>query len=308
MMSAASPVLSIIVTAHNSGEFLDWALHSLLTSLGNSISQCEIILINDASTDNSGSLLMAFAQRIEQAKCYELHYENIGKVRHFAVTQCHGDYITMLDGDDLLKPASLIDVVQFLSQHKPDLLLTTLHEVRDITPEVKTWSGFTPKKISCDQTIRKFLIHKELQAHLIGQFIKRDFLERYPIPEFVCYEDFFVFPEIITHADDIFLATDSPYVYIKRPTSLSSTMTMEKLNILLLCTKKMESIVDKKYHRLLLCHWFDIYFKHKKLVMQCADLPLILSKIKEMYSVKTFLDLTIRMSYKRKLVELLWKK
>ena len=61
-MSAQNVILSIIIAAHNSDDYLQDTLQSLLAALGVNTGRCEIILINDASSDDTASILMAFVQ------------------------------------------------------------------------------------------------------------------------------------------------------------------------------------------------------------------------------------------------------
>jgi glycosyltransferase involved in cell wall biosynthesis len=94
------------------------------------------------------------------------------------VSLASGDYITMLDSDDRLKPCSLRDAVAFLKAQRPDMLLTRLLEARDIRKITAFWQGFTPVSFSQNEAIKRFLQHKEFQAHLIGQFIHRKLYEQ----------------------------------------------------------------------------------------------------------------------------------
>lgn len=237
-MPAQKILLSIIIAAHNSGNYLKDTLRSLLEALGNSIKKCEIILVNDSSTDDTATLLTDFAHAIPQAGYFHVEFKNIGKVRNFAIANSNGDYITMLDSDDLLKRDSLQEVMAFLEAKDPDLLLTKLHEVHDLAAVDKTWKGLRPELLSVDETIVRFLNHKDFQAHLIGQFIKRPLLQASPIPAFTCYEDFYVFPSLLTQSKTIVFSRESHYLYIKRSTSLSNSPPQKKCIIFLFVLKE----------------------------------------------------------------------
>ncbi len=301
-------VLSIIIAAHNSGNYLQETLCSLLEALAKSITQCEIILVNDASTDGTTALLKDFAQSVPQARYFHVEFKNIGKVRHFAIANSHGDYITMLDSDDLLKRNSLPDVVAFLEKKNPDLLLTKLHEVRDLATVDKVWKGLQPEELSIDEAIIRFLNHKDFQAHLIGQFIKRSLLLASPIPDFSCYEDFYVFPDLLAHSKAIVFSRESHYLYIKRDFSLSNSPSIEKIHNLFVCTERMDAIFGDKYHDLILCHWLDIQLKQKQWITAPEKLDILDKKIRDTHRIGFFMNPSIRLSYKRKAAGLLWKK
>jgi len=307
-MPTQNILLSIIIAAHNSGNYLRATLQSLLDALGESLSRCEIILVNDASTDDTGELLAGFAQAIPQARYFSVEFKNIGKVRNFAIANSHGEYVTMLDSDDLLKSNSLNEISIFLDNKKPDLLLTKLYEVRKLTKADKIWNGLQTECLTQDDAITRFLLHKDFQAHLIGQFIKRTLLLANPIPSFTCYEDFYVFPQILTQSRNIVFSRESHYLYIKRSSSLSNSPSAEKIHNLFLCTEKMDTLFGQKFHDLVLCHWLDIELKQKKWITQSVLLDTLNKKIRETRCLGFFINPTIRFSYKKKAAKLLWKK
>lgn len=307
-MTTQNILLSIIIAAHNSGSYLRKTLQSLLGALGGSIERCEIILVNDASSDETETLLAEFAQAVSQVRYFFVEFKNIGKVRNFAIANSHGEYITMLDSDDLLKNGSLEEIIAFLDEHKPDLLLTKLHEVREITGSEKGWKGLQAELLTRDEAITRFLIHKDFQAHLIGQFIKRILLQANPIPDFTCYEDFYVFPQILSQSSNIVFSRESHYLYIKRDASLSNSPSVEKIHNLFVCTEKIDTLFGQKFHDLVLCHWLDIKLKQKKWITQSAQLALLKAKVRETHSLSFFINPAVRFSYKRKAAKLLWKK
>ncbi len=307
-MYAQKILLSIIIAAHNSGNYLQETLRSLLGALGNSITKCEIILVNDASTDDTATLLTDFAQTVPQARYFHVEFKNIGKVRNFAIASSHGDYITMLDSDDLLKDGSLQEIIDFLEVKDPDLLLTKLHEVRTLVAADKIWKGLQPEELSVDEAITRFLNHKDFQAHLIGQFIKRPLLQASPIPAFSCYEDFYVFPDLLTQSKKIVFSRESHYLYIKRDTSLSNSPSEEKMHNLFVCTERMDAIFGERFHDLVLCHWLDMQLKQKQWITAPEQLDILYKKIRDTRRIGFFINPSVRFSYKRKAVETLWKK
>lgn len=94
------PVLSIIVTAHNCEDYLEQCLNSLETPAGEIPDGSEIILIDDDSEDRSPEICRNFSQKHANVKFFPVKFRNIGMVRNFALDQCSGQYVTMIDGDD----------------------------------------------------------------------------------------------------------------------------------------------------------------------------------------------------------------
>ena len=86
------PRLSIIVTAHNCATRLQDTLDSIVASAGNTLSSCEIILVNDASEDDTQAIIERFAAVYPQTRHQQTRLRNIGQVRNHAVAQARGLY------------------------------------------------------------------------------------------------------------------------------------------------------------------------------------------------------------------------
>ena len=304
---ATLPFLSIIIAAHNCEKTIDDTFDSLINALGPAISESEIIIIDDGSEDSTAQKISSFAERFSQVIISTVNYKNIGMVRQHGVSLSQGKYITMLDSDDIIKAETLTPIFTFLHDVKPDMLLTRLHEIRDLNKINHQWSGLNPEKISQNEAITRFLIHKDLQAHLIGQFIKRDIFIENKIPPMTCYEDFYIFPKMLTQATNIYFQFDSHYYYIKRQGSLSTSLDQDKIKNLLTCTIKMEDDLPVKFRHLILCHWLDIYLKHYDSLTENDHRSIVKKHVVMTHSLGFFLNRHVRFSYKRKALSTLWK-
>ncbi len=113
---------SIVIPAYNYGHFLERAIRSVLDQ---GFDACEVIVINDGSTDATDDLMA----RILQEKDSRLRYvkrenKGVSAVRNLGVSLSRGEYVIFLDADDALLPQSLERVHQHLSnQDKIDFLI-----------------------------------------------------------------------------------------------------------------------------------------------------------------------------------------
>lgn len=299
--------LSVIIAAHNAEDTLHATLESLHAAIDNAGDAVEVIIFNDSSDDATQDIIEKWLPAFPHAQSRYVEYRNVGHVRNSAVSLASGDYITMLDSDDRLKPCSLRDAVAFLKAQRPDMLLTRLLETRDIRKITAFWQGFTPVSFSQNEAIKRFLQHKAFQAHLIGQFIHRKLYESNPIPSMVCYEDFAVFPAMLMQAEKICYQRQGHYYYIKRSESLSSRLDASKITTLVECTLMMEKTFPQAFKNLINCHWFDIYSNHRQHLTD-QQLTFVKSRVNALYSLSFFLSSDVRFSYKKRVIEALWKK
>lgn len=89
--------ISVIVPVYNKEEYLERCVKSLLSQTYENI---EIILVNDGSTDNSGTLCDKL--KSEDARIKVIHKENGGlsSARNAGIAVATGDYIGFVDSDD----------------------------------------------------------------------------------------------------------------------------------------------------------------------------------------------------------------
>jgi glycosyltransferase involved in cell wall biosynthesis len=97
------PLVSFIVASHNYGRYVGTTLASILDQ---TVQEMDIIVIDDASTDNSLEVIRSFDdQRIR----LHVNETNIGIASTYnkGLSLARGDYITILDADDWIEPGKI---------------------------------------------------------------------------------------------------------------------------------------------------------------------------------------------------------
>jgi hypothetical protein len=111
MMS--SPLVSVVIPSYNQAEFLADAVQSVLNQ---TYQNFEIIVVNDASPDDTGQVMKQFNDARIQ---YIVHERNLrlAATRNTGMRASRGDIIALLDADDLFHPEKLQSHVDFLQKH-----------------------------------------------------------------------------------------------------------------------------------------------------------------------------------------------
>lgn len=106
--------LSICIATFNRATFLDEAISSILAQAPN---DCEIVIADNASTDDTEQLALEHARRTDRVR-YFRQDSNIGVDRNYdtAVQCARGDYCWLLSDDDLIKPGAIAKVLGALSR------------------------------------------------------------------------------------------------------------------------------------------------------------------------------------------------
>lgn len=88
---------SVVITCHNYGRFLKECIDSVIAQ---TVPPKEIIVINDASDDDTEKIAKEYGNRIAY---FAVDFHNGQKTRNFGLKRATGEYIFFLDADDYLK-------------------------------------------------------------------------------------------------------------------------------------------------------------------------------------------------------------
>lgn len=112
--------ISIIVPCYNLGEYLDGCLYSITKQICNEV---EIIFIDDGSSDDTPNKLKSFCEC--NPNCLYLHQHNSGvsSARNIGIKHAKGEYIYILDGDDILTNDSIKTMLSLITTNA-DIILT----------------------------------------------------------------------------------------------------------------------------------------------------------------------------------------
>ena len=99
MMNKSPPLITVIITCHNEGKFIEQCIRSVFDqTIFNLI--YEIIVINDSSTDNSKEILNNLKKECSILRIIDSNNKSLSKSRNQALSLSSGKYIAILDGDD----------------------------------------------------------------------------------------------------------------------------------------------------------------------------------------------------------------
>lgn len=121
----AAPRTSVVIPTYNRARFLLEALSSVLAQ---SRAPLEIIVVDDGSTDDTHEVVQSFGNRV-----IYIHQTNAGvsAARNTGIAAARGEFIAMLDSDDIWEPDHL-QVTEAVLDAAPDvaLVFTNYSELR----------------------------------------------------------------------------------------------------------------------------------------------------------------------------------
>lgn len=112
--------VSVVVPVYNVEAYLKQCVDSLL---GQTIDSKEIILVDDGSTDGSGKLCDAYADKNACVRVIHKQNGGIGSARNAGVELAAGEYLYFLDSDDYLDADALQTLYAAAKQDDLDMIL-----------------------------------------------------------------------------------------------------------------------------------------------------------------------------------------
>lgn len=154
------PLFTVIIPTHNYGHYLSAAIES---ALAQELDGVEILVIDDASTDDTPDVVARYGARV----IYRRLDENVGPASAWAVGlgQARGQYVAKLDADDWYLPGHLKAISQaFKSNPQAGMVITPVciyhHDAqRTQTSSIRAPSGFNSAVVFRKRLLRRFFFH-----------------------------------------------------------------------------------------------------------------------------------------------------
>lgn len=109
--------ISFVVIAYNEERTINNCIKSILNQRELKNSDYEIIVVNDGSEDETGSVIESFGENNQRVKLIDLkEKKGRGFARHEGVRKSKGDYIVFVDADITLPENWLEKVIPYLEQ------------------------------------------------------------------------------------------------------------------------------------------------------------------------------------------------
>lgn len=116
----SNPIVSVVIPVYNAQEGIKQCLDSLLNQ---TFTDCEIILLNDGSTDNTLEVIKGYASKNDCIRVIDKENEGVAKTRNRGIHLAKGEYIVFIDNDDFVDSDYLERFYNAIDQEQLDIVL-----------------------------------------------------------------------------------------------------------------------------------------------------------------------------------------
>jgi len=129
-----SPLVSVIMPAYNSADFIAEAIQSVLQQTHLT---WELLIIDDASDDNTVEIIEKIASADPKIQLFQNKTnQGAGISRNIGIKSAQGAFIAFLDADDLWLPEKLETQLEFMKIHDLDMTFSSYYLINESGQEL----------------------------------------------------------------------------------------------------------------------------------------------------------------------------
>ena len=213
------PLISVIVPVFNAEKYLDRSIRSICDQTYHNL---EIILIDDGSTDRSGSICDECAKNDRRVRV--IHKENggVSSARNAGLDAAAGEYICFVDADDIV----LVDYVRYLylllTENESDISVCGFVRTAEdeVSTEAERAGSGQATKLSQQDAIELLLYKQNITGYVYVKLFKRDCIKNIRFEETLrVAEDFLFVLRAMKNAEKVVYGDIVQYLYIQNPDS-----------------------------------------------------------------------------------------
>ena len=239
-------LVSVVVPVYNVEKYLVQCVQSLLNQ---TYEKYEIILVDDGSTDGSGTLCDVYAHDNEKVIAYHKKNGGLSDARNYGIEHANGEFIVFVDGDDFVSERYIEDLYSLVANGKADIGICDAGHYypnsKNVFEDSEELKLFTPAQaISCMLYQKDFLVTACAKI-----FPKRCFSEmRFPVG--MLFEDSAIMYLLFDQVEKIAYNPSKVYAYVHRENSITTKKFSKRdCDILKIC-REMDEFVKRKYPEL----------------------------------------------------------
>lgn len=241
-----SDLISVVLPVYNVSDYLDKCILSVLEQ---TYSNLEIILIDDGSTDDSGSKCDYYLSVDSRVKVFHKKNGGLSDARNFGISKATGKYITCIDSDDYVD-TDYIEYLYRLVISSETKMSICQHRVLVNDKLYVDYGKKGDEILLTKDCIERMLYHDVIDTSAWGKLYLSSLFDEVQYPKGKIFEDIATTYRLMLQCDKVAVGYESKYNYIMRNNSIvNGAFKVSKLDLLEM-TDKMAFDVKKTYPEL----------------------------------------------------------
>ncbi|MDF0514656.1 glycosyltransferase family 2 protein [Agromyces sp. H3Y2-19a] len=221
------PIVSVVVPAHNTAEYIDDALDSVLAQ---EFRDLEVIVVDDGSTDRTYWRALRKAVGDPRIRVLRQRAAGAGPARNRGIGRARGRYLAFLDSDDVLPADSLSSLIESAERTGSQVAVGAFRRFDENDAWVPEWVGEVNARPLSGTTLES--VPKLLRNNYpCGKVFRRDFWDESGLGfrSDAIYEDQPLIAQLMLAATSIDVLDTVTYDYRRRSDRSSISQRPEEL-------------------------------------------------------------------------------
>lgn len=265
------PRVSVIIPVYNAEKYVGSSIESLLQQ---SYDDFEIVLVDDGSSDDSGSICDGYAERDSRIRVLHKPNGGVSSARNMGLDVARGEWIAFLDADDWFTPDTFERCRPYMDDY--DIIRFS---ITDVWANGRRRNRRLRKAENRDESVSQVLGHRSIIG-MGGTIYRRELIERHGV-RFSCDitygEDWLFLGTLLYHSRKVKTLSDAwCYLYNRyNETSCTNSLNGAKLIQSLVVLRRFGDIVGGGFEREFRrsrCYRVDILYRHTSAEECCRRL------------------------------------
>ena len=222
--------VSIIIPAYNAEKYLEKSLDSVVNQVYRNL---EIIVRDDASTDNTKNIIKEYANKDDRIiPFYQAENKGVSAARNTGLKAATGDFIMFVDSDDELTKDAIRRMIDLADKYDSDFVDSyhLLYYKKKNGKLVSFTEKKVPKKVKVMWSLKDNIKILDTYTYVTGKLIKKELLDGLTFDESLNrYEDLVLEHQIKPRIKNYVLMNKAIYFYYQREDSLVNTLGKKHL-------------------------------------------------------------------------------
>lgn len=226
-----NPLISIIVPIYKVEDYLEKCIESILAQ---SITNFELILIDDGSPDECGKICDSYASKDNRIKVVHKQNEGLSAARNSGLDIAEGDYIGFVDSDDWIHKKMYETLLTLLIDNNADIAQCEFIRTFDEEEAVDNNQKNTIETFNNNESLKNIYNKKAISTVVSwNKLYKKDLFEYIRFPKGKIHEDEFTTHKLLYKSKKLVYTNKVLYFYRQTPNSImNSKFNKKRLDIL----------------------------------------------------------------------------
>lgn len=215
-------MISVIVPVYKVEPYIHQCIDSIIKQ---TYKDLEILLIDDGSPDNCGTICDEYAKQDSRIKVFHTENRGLSAARNLGLKEAKGEYIGFVDSDDWIEPYMYEKLFEAIQENKADISFCGYWKEYDSATETFDY----PKTVFTRQEALSTLLDRKMENNVWNKLFSKELFQEIHFPEGRNYEDSYIMHVIMGKAKRIVTIPDVYVHYRKRAGSISMTRSAKHL-------------------------------------------------------------------------------